>query len=117
MSEEKISDLDKRVALIEISLSSLVPAVKELTNSTNAAVNSNTEMTAELRGISKMMNSISDDAKESRAENKVLISKIAKLETEIAVIKRGNKWQEHAEKFVIMLIMGVIFYGMDRLKG
>lgn len=53
-----------------------------------------------------------DEMKDMKAEVKEVKKIASKNETEIAVIKRGNKWQEWAERAVIMAIMAAIFWAV-----
>jgi len=105
MSAEKISDLDKRLSMQEATVTRVLEAVEKQTISTEKLNESVVQMTTKF-------DYLADEVKELKSEVKEAKKKAFSNETEIAVIKRGNKWQEWAERAVIMAIMAAIFWAV-----
>ncbi len=105
MSAEKISDLDKRISIQEASLNRVLEAVEKQANSTEKLNKSVTEMTVKLTANT-------DEAKELREDVRSLSDRVAKVDTEIAVIKRGNEWVRWAERCIVAAVMAGIVWAM-----
>ena len=105
MSAEKISDHDKRLSILEVSLNKVLEAVEKQTNSTDRLSECVAKQTVKF-------DYLVDEVKDLKAEVKEAKTVASQNKTEIAVIKRGNKWQEWAERAVIMVIMGAIFWAV-----
>lgn len=107
MSEKMISDLDKRLSMQEVTVNRVLEGVEKQTNSTNKLAECVAAQTAKFEYLAKEVEDLKGDIKESQAvalDNK----------TEIAVIKRGNKWQEWAERGVVAAIIGAIIWAMKQ---
>lgn len=107
MSEEKILELDKRLSMQEVTVMRVLEAVEKLTLSTEKLNESVAQMTTRF-------DYTAEEVKELKADIRKYKDKVNDISTEIAVIKRGNKWQEWAERAVVMAIIGAIMWAMKQ---
>ena len=107
MSEAKISELDKRLSMQEANVNRVLEAVEKQASSTDRLNDSVVQMTARFDFLTQEVKDLKSDVKEAK--------KVASTnETEIAVIKRGNKWQEWAERGVVAAIIAAIIFAMKQ---
>lgn len=107
MSAEKILDLDKRLSMQEVTVTRVLEAVEKQTISTEKLNESVVQMTTRF-------DHLSDEVKELKAEVKEAKKTTSENETEIAVIKRGNKWQDYAERAITVAIVAGIMWAMSQ---
>jgi len=112
MSEKMISDLDKRLSMQEATVSRFLEAVEKQTNSTDKLAESMVQMTTRFDYVVEEMKDMKSEMKELKSDIKEAHKISSSNKTEIAVIKRGNKWQEWAERGVVAAIIGAIIWAM-----
>lgn len=102
MSAEKIEDLENRTTRLETILEGVGRAVEKQTASTEKLTASVTEMTAKFSVFI-------DHNKELKLRVDDIDARSKNNETEIKIIKNGNKWQGWAGQALTIAIVGALF--------
>lgn len=101
MSTEKLTELDKRLSIHEVTVTKVLQAVEKQANSTERLNESVIKMTTSF-------DYLREDVKELEGKVEAFGQVALENKSEISIMKNGNKWQEYAKRALTTAIVGAV---------